>query len=81
MRLDKHTTKRIEDVLDKDTDTRKDFNRLIDTIIIDLDQSGYDYEDIRDYILDIVENKLNDEFPDQAYIVFKRIFNQLKKLI
>jgi len=64
MRLDKHTTKRIEDVLDKDTDTRKDFNKLIDTIIIDLDQSGYDYEDIRDYILDIVENKLNDEFPD-----------------
>ncbi len=62
MRLDKHTTKRIEDVLDKDTDTRKDFNKLIDTIIIDLDQSGYDYEDIRDYILDIVETKLNDEY-------------------
>jgi hypothetical protein len=64
MRLDKHTTKSIEDVLDKDTDTRKDFNKLIDTIIIDLDQSGYDYEDIRDYILDIVETKLNDEYPD-----------------
>ena len=75
MRLDKHTTKRIEDVLDKDTDTRKDFNKLIDTIIIDLDQSGYDYEDIRDYILDIVENKLNDEYPDQASKTLKYIFN------
>ena len=75
MRLDKHTTKSIEDVLDKDTDTRKDFNKLIDTIIIDLDQSGYDYEDIRDYILDIVETKLNDEYPDQASKTLKRVFN------
>jgi ribosomal protein S3AE len=59
MRLNKHTTERIEGLTN--TNALESFKKSIDTIIKDMINEGWHYEDIEDYMSDVIESKIREK--------------------
>ena len=56
MKLDKHTTERIEGMVEQNAILN--FKESVNLIIVDMVNEGWEYEDAKDYMFDIIESNI-----------------------